>query len=59
MHSDIRPPETTAKLNAFAKAIEDEDLEKAQIILDELTLELGKNDSEVVGSQVTLDLERL
>ena len=59
MHSDIRPPETTAKLNAFAKAIEDEDLEKAQNILDELKLELGENDSEVVGSQVTLDLERL
>lgn len=59
MHSDIRPPETTAKLETFSKAIDDEDFETAQNILDELRLELGENDSEVVGAQVTLDLERL
>lgn len=58
MHSDIRPSAVTEKLDAFSKAIEYEDLEKAQTILDELKFELGENDSEVVGAQVTLDLER-
>ena len=59
MHTDIRPSDVTKKLNAFAKAIELEDLNMAQQILDELRTQLGDNDSEVVGAQVTLDLERI
>lgn len=58
MRTDIRPSDVTEKLNAFSKAIELEDLDMAQQILDELRTQLGDNDSEIVGAQVTLDLER-
>lgn len=59
MHTAIRPSDVTEKLNAFSKAIEDENLDTAQKILDELRVKLGDNDSEVVGAQVTLDLEKI
>ena len=59
MHTDIRPSDVTEKLNAFSKAIELENLDMAQQILDELRTQLGDNDSEIVGAQVTLDLERM
>ena len=59
MHSDIRPPETQKKLTAFSLAIDEENFDKAETILNDLRKELGENDSEVVGAQVTLDLERL
>lgn len=59
MRTDIRPSDVTEKLNAFSKAIELEDLDRAQQILDELRTQLGDNDSEIVGAQVTLDLERM
>ena len=59
MHTAIRPSDVTEKLNAFSKTIEDEDLDTAQKILDELRNQLGDNDSEVVGAQVTLDLEKI
>ena len=59
MHTAIRPSDVTEKLNAFSKAIEDEDLDTAQKILDELRVQLGDNDSEVVGAQITLDLEKI
>ena len=59
MHTAIRPSDVTEKLNAFSKAIEDEDLDTVQKILDELRVKLGDNDSEVVGAQVTLDLEKI
>lgn len=59
MHTDIRPPETQAKLTAFSNAIDEEKFDEAENILNELREELGDKDSEVVGAQVTLDLERL
>ena len=59
MHTAIRPYDVTEKLNAFSKAIEDENLDTVQKILDELRVQLGDNDSEVVGAQITLDLERI
>ncbi len=59
MHSDIRPLETQKKLKAFSVAIDDENFDEAEKILNELRKELGDNDSEVVGAQVTLNLERL
>ncbi len=59
MHTAIRPSDVTEKLNVFSKAIEDEDLDTAQKILDELRNQLGDTDSEVVGAQITLDLERI
>lgn len=59
MHTAIRPSDVTEKLNAFLKAIEDENLDTAQKILDELRNQLGDNDSEVVGAQITLDLEKI
>ena len=59
MRTDIRPSDVTEKLNAFSKAIELENLDMAQQILDELRTQLGDNDSEIVGAQVTLDLERM
>ena len=59
MHSDIRPPETQKKLTEFSLAIDEENFDKAETILNDLRKELGENDSEVVGAQVTLDLERL
>lgn len=59
MNTAIRPSDVTEKLNAFSKAIEDENLDTAQKILDELRNQLGENDSEVVGAKITLDLERI
>lgn len=59
MHSEIRPKETSDKLSAFSNAIADENLIEAEKILGELKVQLGENDSEVVGAQVTLDLEKL
>ena len=59
MHTAIRPSDVTEKLNTFSKAIEDEDLDTAQKILGELRVQLGDNDSEVVGAQITLDLEKI
>ena len=59
MHTEIRPSDVTEKLNSFSKAIEDENLDMAQKILDELKTQLGYTDSEVVGAQITLDLERI
>ena len=59
MNTEIRPSDVTKKLNDFSKAIEAEDLDTAQKILDDLRAQLGDNDSEVVGAQVTLDLERI
>ena len=59
MHTAIRPSDVTEKLNAFSKAIEYKNLDMAQKILDELRVQLGDNDSEVVGAQVTLDLEKI
>ncbi|MBR1645365.1 MAG: AAA family ATPase [Selenomonadaceae bacterium] len=59
MHTEIRPSDVTEKLNAFAKAVEAEDLNSAQQILDDLREQLGDTDSEVVGAQITLDLERI
>ena len=59
MLTEIRPSDITEKLNAFSKAIEVEDLNAAQQILEELRTQLGDTDSEVVGAQVTLDLERI
>ena len=58
MHSEIRPSDITEKLNAFSKAIESGDLNAAQKILDTLREHLGDNDSEVVGAQITLNLEK-
>ena len=59
MNTDIRPADVDNKLNDFAKAVEAEDLNAAQQILDELREQLGDTDSEVIGAQVTLDLERI
>ena len=58
MQAEIRPKEITDKLTAFSDAIADENLTEAEIILNELKSQLGENDSEVVGAQVTLDLEK-
>lgn len=59
MNTDVRPANVTQKLNYFAQAVEDGELETAQQILNELREQLGDNDSEVIGAQVTLDLERI
>lgn len=58
MQTEIRPKEITDKLTAFSDAIADENLTEAEKILNELKSQLGENDSEVVGAQVTLDLEK-
>ena len=59
MQTEIRPSDISEKLATFSKAIEDENLDAAKEILEDLRVQLGDNDSEVVGAQVTLDLERL
>lgn len=59
MQAEIRPTEISTKLNNFSDAIDKNDLAEAEKILDELRNQLGENDSEVVGAQVTLDLERI
>lgn len=59
MQTEIRPTEISTKLKKFSDAIDNNDLAEAEKILEELRTQLGENDSEVVGAQVTLDLERI
>ena len=59
MYTEIRPSEVKEKLTAFSNAIDDSDLDTAETLLKELRTILGDNDSEVVGAQVTLDLEKI
>ena len=59
MQTEIRPSEIKEKLIAFSNAIDDSDLDTAETLLKELRAILGDNDSEVVGAQVTLDLEKI
>ena len=59
MQTEIRPSEVKEKLTAFSNAIDDSDLDTAETLLKELRTILGDNDSEVVGAQVTLDLEKI
>jgi predicted ATP-binding protein involved in virulence len=59
MKTEIRPSETSKKLSDFADAISNENLNLAEKILNELKEQLGENDAEVVGAQVTLDLEKI
>lgn len=59
MQTEIRPSETSKKLSAFADAIANEKIDLAEKILHELKEQLGENDAEVVGAQVTLDLEKI
>lgn len=59
MQTEIRPSEVKDKLTAFSNAIDDSDLDTAETLLKELRTILGDNDSEVVGAQVTLDLEKI
>lgn len=59
MQTEIRPSETSKKLSDFADAISNEKLDLAEKILYELKEQLGENDSEVIGAQVTLDLEKI
>ncbi len=59
MQTEIRPSETSKKLSDFADAISNENLDLAEKILNELKEQLGENDAEVVGAQVTLDLEKI
>ena len=59
IHTEIRPSEVKEKLTAFSNAIDDSDLDTAETLLKELRTILGDNDSEVVGAQVTLDLEKI
>lgn len=58
MQSDIRPPEIEAKLTDFSDAIDNSDVDSAEQILGDLRNILGNNDSEVVGAQITLDIEK-
>ena len=59
MQTEIRPSEVKEKLTAFSNAIDDSDLDTAETLLKELRMILGDNDSEIVGAQVTLDLEKI
>ena len=59
MRTDVRPADINATLTAFSDAISRSDLDSAGSILDSLRPILGDNDSEIVGAQITLDLERL
>lgn len=59
MRTDVRPSNINDTLSAFSDAISRSDLDSASSILDSLRSILGDNDSEIVGAQITLDLERL
>ena len=59
MSTDVRPSNINDTLSAFSDAISRADLACAGSILDSLRPILGDNDAEIIGAQITLDLERL
>lgn len=58
MKTDVRPDAINRQFKDFSTAIANENLPLAQNILDGLRTQLGDDDSEIVSSQITLDLEK-
>lgn len=58
MKTDVRPDAINRQFKDFSTAIANENLPLAQNILDGLRTQLGDDDSGIVSSQITLDLEK-
>lgn len=59
MGIDVRPQEIISLQSEFDKAVDDDDLSKAENVLDHMKKLMGENSSEVIKNQIALDVERI
>lgn len=57
MEVNPRPDEVQNKLDKFNQMLDEEKFEEAKELLDELTVLLGEDNSDVIGARVALDFE--
>lgn len=57
--SNIRVPDIQSKFSDFYKAIDENQIEKAESILNELKAKCKNGDPDIVGAQTTLELEKM
>ncbi|SCP97740.1 AAA family ATPase [Anaerobium acetethylicum] len=59
MYADVRPKEVSEMIKKFYDAIDEDDIEQAKKLLDNMKTILGDLDSEVVQAQVYLDVQEV